>query len=193
MSKESVLILGSSSFAGASMVDFLISKKKYNIYGTYRRKKNKAYLPYLKQSKKIKFKNIKVDFTKNPKKLTNIILKLKPKYIIDFASICMVNQSWENLETYININILYYIYSIIGSLVFYCIYCSSNFSLSDMVAISFPMLLIVGGAMLKMIGSEKFSKIFSKYENFNALFKDLWLYILLWIIIAIMTLKEIFF
>ena len=40
MSKESVLILGSSSFAGASMVDFLISKKKYNVYGTYRRKKN---------------------------------------------------------------------------------------------------------------------------------------------------------
>ncbi len=107
MSKESVLIIGSSSFAGASMVDFLISKKKYNVYGTYRRKKNKAYLPYLKKSKKIKFKNIKVDFNKNPKKLINIILKLKPKYIIDFASICMVNQSWKNLETYININILY--------------------------------------------------------------------------------------
>ena len=107
MSKETVLILGSSSFAGASMVNFLISKKKYNIYGTYRRKKNKAYLPYLKQSKKINFKNIKVDFTKSPKRLSNIILKLKPKYIIDFASICMVNQSWENLETYININILY--------------------------------------------------------------------------------------
>ena len=107
MSKESVLILGSSSFAGASMVDFLISKKKYNVYGTYRRKKNKAYLPYLKQSKKIKFKNIKVDFTKNPKKLINIILKFKPKYIIDFASLCMVNQSWQYPETYINTNILY--------------------------------------------------------------------------------------
>ena len=107
MSKESVLIIGSSSFAGASMVDFLISKKKYNVYGTYRRKKNKAYLPYLRNSRKIKFKNIKVDFTKNPKKLINVILKFKPRYIIDFASICMVNQSWENPETYININILY--------------------------------------------------------------------------------------
>ena len=108
MSKESVLIIGSSSFAGASMVDFLISKKKYNVYGTYRRKKNKAYLTYFKNSRKIKFKNIKVDFAKNPKKLINVILKFKPRYIIDFASICMVNQSWENPETYININILFY-------------------------------------------------------------------------------------
>ncbi|MBI45388.1 MAG: hypothetical protein CMG66_04390 [Candidatus Marinimicrobia bacterium] len=93
----------------------------------------------------------------------------------------------------ININIVYYIYSIIGSLVFYYIYSSSNFSLSDMLAISFPILLIVGGAMLKMIGNEKTSKIFNKYDNFNNLFKDLWLYILLWIMVAIMTLKEIFF
>ena len=93
----------------------------------------------------------------------------------------------------ININILYYIYIIIGSLAFYCIYSSSNFSLSDMLAISFPMLLIVGGAMVKIIGSEKFSKTFSKYKNFNDMFKALWLYILLWVMLSIMTLKEIFF
>ena len=95
----------------------------------------------------------------------------------------------------ININILYYIYTIIGSLVFYCIYSSSNFSLSDMLTISFPMLIIVSAAMVKIFGSgkEKFSKTFEKYETSNDMFKDLWLYILLWIIIAIMTLKEIFF
>ena len=107
MIKESVLIIGSSSFAGASMVNFLISQNKYKVYGTYRRKKNKAYLPYFKNSQVVKFKNIKVDFSKNPKKLVNIILKFRPKYIIDFASICMVNQSWKYPETYININILY--------------------------------------------------------------------------------------
>ena len=61
------------------------------------------------------------------------------------------------------------------------------------IAISFPMLLIVGGAMVKIIGSEKFSKTFSKYKNFNDMFKALWLYILLWVMLSIMTLKEIFF
>ena len=118
-----------------------------------------------------------------------VILKMVIMFFLPNASFKKFLSIYDN----INRNIVYYIYSIIGSLVFYCIYSSSNFSLSDMLAISFPMLLIVGGAMLKMIGNEKFSKIFSKYENFNELFKDLWLYILLWIIVAIMTLKEIFF
>ena len=118
-----------------------------------------------------------------------VILKMIIIFFLSDTSFKKILGIYDN----ININILYYIYTIIGSLVFYCIYSSSNFSLSDMLAISFPMLLIVGGAMIKMIGSEKFSKIFSKYENFNELFKDLWLYVLLWIIIAIMTLKEIFF
>ena len=118
-----------------------------------------------------------------------VILKMVIMFFLPNASFKKFLSIYDN----VNINIVYYIYSIIGSLVFYGIYSSSNFSLSDMLAISFPILLIVGGAMIKMIGSEKFSKIFSKYENFNELFKDLWLYILLWIIIAIMTLKEIFF
>jgi len=117
------------------------------------------------------------------------ILKMVIIFFLPNASFKKFLSIYDN----ININIVYYIYSIIGSLVFYYIYSSSNFSLSDMLAISFPILLIVGGAMLKMIGNEKFSKIFNKYENFNELFKDLWFYILLWIMVAIMTLKEIFF
>jgi len=118
-----------------------------------------------------------------------VILKMVIMLFLPNASFKKFLSIYDN----ININIVYYIYSIIGSLVFYYIYSSSNFSLSDMLAISFPILLIVGGAMLKMIGNEKISKIFNKYQNFNELFKDLWFYILLWIMVAIMTLKEIFF
>ena len=118
-----------------------------------------------------------------------VILKMVIMFFLPNASFKKFLSIYDN----ININIVYYIYSIIGSLVFYYIYSSSNFSLSDMLAISFPILLIVGGAMLRMIGNEKISKIFNKYQNFNELFKDLWFYILLWIMVAIMTLKEIFF
>ena len=118
-----------------------------------------------------------------------VILKMVIMFFLPNVSFKKFLSIYDN----VNINIVYYIYIIIGSLVFYGIYSSSNFSLSDMLAISFPTLLIVGGAMLKMIGNEKFSKIFSEYENFNELFKDLWFYILLWIMVAIMTLKEIFF
>ena len=88
------------------MVNFLLNKN-YKIYGTYRREKIKTYLPYLLNSKVKNFINYKVDFNKDPKVLLNIIKKVRPYIILDFASICVVNQSWEYPETYINTNILY--------------------------------------------------------------------------------------
>ena len=63
-------------------------------------------MPY-KFSKNFRlFKEYKIDFTKNYDHLLNIISKIKPKFIIDFASICMVNESWKNSEIYFQINVL---------------------------------------------------------------------------------------
>jgi hypothetical protein len=104
--KEKILILGSSSFSGASLVNFLLNKKKYLVFGTYRRKKIKQFLPY-SYNQNIKFFNeIQVDFLGNPQKIIKIISTLKPDYIIDFASICMVNESWKNPEIYFKTNVL---------------------------------------------------------------------------------------
>ena len=105
--KKKILILGSSSFSGASLVNFLLNKKKYLVYGTFRRKKIKPYLPY-KYNKNIKlYSEFQVDFLKSSKNIIKIIKKLKPDYIIDFASICMVNESWKNPEAYFQTNVLY--------------------------------------------------------------------------------------
>jgi len=104
--KEKILILGSSSFSGASLVNFLLNKKKYLVSGTYRRRKIKQFLPYT-YNKNVKFfKEFQVDFLGNPKKIIKIISTLKPDYIIDFASICMVNESWKNPEIYFKTNVL---------------------------------------------------------------------------------------
>ena len=104
--KKKILILGSSSFSGASFVNFLLNKKKYLVFGTYRRKKIKQFLPY-SYNQNIKFFNeIQVDFLGNPQKIIKIISTLKPDYIIDFASICMVNESWKNPEIYFKTNVL---------------------------------------------------------------------------------------
>lgn len=105
--KKKVLILGSSSFSGASMVNFLLSKKNVLVYGTYRRKKIQSYLPYTHNKNYKSFKAFQIDFLKSPKKLLNIIKNFKPEYIIDFASICMVNQSWNNPKIYFQINVLF--------------------------------------------------------------------------------------
>lgn len=105
--KKKILILGSSSFAGASMVNFLLKKKEYSMIGTYRKKKIKQYLPYLNNTNLKNFKNFKIDFTKNPQYLIKVLKRFKPTYIIDFASICMVNESWKNPDVYFKINVLY--------------------------------------------------------------------------------------
>ena len=39
--------------------------------------------------------------------LTTVCYVFKPEYIIDFASICMVNQSWNNPKIYFQINVLF--------------------------------------------------------------------------------------
>ena len=103
--KPKILVLGSSSFSGASMVKYLLDNNKYSVYGTFRRKKVSTYLPY-KFSKNFRlFKEYKIDLTKNSAQLLNLIAKIKPKFIIDFASICMVNESWKNSQIYFQTNV----------------------------------------------------------------------------------------
>ncbi len=103
--KKRILILGSSSFSGASTVNYLLNQKRYKVFGTYRKKKRDCYLPYKFNNRKNNFKEYKIDFLKNSKNLINIIKKLKPEVILDFASICMVNESWKNSEIYFQINV----------------------------------------------------------------------------------------
>jgi len=107
MQKKKILIIGSSSFGGATLINFLLRKKKYLIYGTFRRKKNKFYLPYLENKNLKDFRNYKVDFNNSPKKMIKIINSTKPDYIIDFASISVVNQSWEYPQVYFDTNVKY--------------------------------------------------------------------------------------
>ena len=101
-----ILILGSSSFSGASIVDYLLTKNRYKIFGTYRKNKRDDFLPYKFNKKKNNFTNYKVDLLRNSNSLIKIIKRVKPEVVIDFASICMVNESWKNSEVYFQINVL---------------------------------------------------------------------------------------
>ena len=104
--KPKILVLGSSSFSGASMVNYLLDNNKYRVFGTYRRKKNNSYLPY-KFNKNFKFfREYKIDLYKNSDQLLKLAVRLKPDFIVDFASICMVNESWKNSEFYFQTNVL---------------------------------------------------------------------------------------
>jgi len=97
--KKKVLILGVSSFGGLSAMNFFY-EKNFEIVGTYNKMQNigKIY------QKNIKLK--KIELPKDIVKLIQIIKNFKPHYILDFASVCMVNESWDYPENYFSINVV---------------------------------------------------------------------------------------
>ena len=101
------LILGAASFSGAAMVDFLL-KKNFFVFGTFSKRKPNIYLSFLKNKKINNFKLLKVNLLKKNDvfRLIKFIKKEKPSFIIDFASICMVNESWKFPKKYFEINVL---------------------------------------------------------------------------------------
>ena len=98
---EKILILGLNSFSGSTFANFIQKKKIYKLYGVYHKKKNKKYILY-NQSKITKRK---IDNLEH-KKIIQFIKKVKPSIIVDFASICMVNESWKFRKYYNDVNYL---------------------------------------------------------------------------------------
>ena len=84
--KTKILILGTSSFAGSAMA-YYFTNRNYNVFGTYRTRKIKPYIFFLKNKNLKNFSTLKLDFSKNVTKFIKKIKKIKPQYIIDFASI----------------------------------------------------------------------------------------------------------
>lgn len=101
--KKKILILGISSFAGSAFANYISKNKNYNIYGTYNSKKLSDSFFLDKKYKNLKF--IRCDLSDSSGKLQKIIEKLRPNFILDFASICMVNESWKFPEYYFNVNV----------------------------------------------------------------------------------------
>jgi dTDP-glucose 4,6-dehydratase len=104
MIKKKILVLGASSFGGLSFVNFLL-KKGFFVVGTYNTNKSKLTNLF----RKLKIINTatleKLDLKKTPSKLEKIIIKYKPNTIVDFASICLVPESWDQPLEYFQINV----------------------------------------------------------------------------------------
>ncbi len=100
---KKILILGVSSFAGSSFANYISNNSKYELFGTYNSKKNFNDLIFKKNKCKIKL--IKVDLSVKNINLFNLVKKIKPNYIFDFASVCLVNESWFEPENYFKVNV----------------------------------------------------------------------------------------
>ena len=97
---KKILIQGINSFSGSTFAKSL-EKTNYKVFGTFHRKKNNTYLLYNKK----KIKTFKVS-NLNIFKLKKIFKQLKPDIVFDFASICMVNESWKNKKYYKDVNVI---------------------------------------------------------------------------------------
>ena len=97
-----ILILGSNSFAGSCLVDYLLNKN-FHVFGISRSKENN--IKY-KKNKKIKnFKFIRTDINKDLIKIEKIIDNNKFSLIIDFLGQGMVAESWDNADQWFKTNV----------------------------------------------------------------------------------------
>ena len=104
MKKSKILILGSSSFGGLSALIYFLNKG-VSVIGTYNKNKNKITKNLNKLKLKKKITLVKLNLLDNSQKLNFIIKKYKPNVVIDFASICLVPESWDKPEDYFKINV----------------------------------------------------------------------------------------
>ena len=105
---KKILILGSNSFSGSCLVNFLL-KKNFHVIGcskSHPSEKKFNCLHSLKSKKIKKFSFIKIDINQNFKKLEKIIAKNKPSIIVDFLGQGMVPESWKYPYLTFNTNLL---------------------------------------------------------------------------------------
>lgn len=103
-----VLILGAGSFAGSSLVDFLLNKN-FKIIGVNRSfKKNIFFLPFKKNRniKNLELYKININKKSDLNYLIKILKKEKIDFIVDFLGQGMVSQSWDKPEDWIETNVL---------------------------------------------------------------------------------------
>lgn len=102
----SYLVLGSNSFAGGSLVDYLLTRGS-SVIGISRSKQVSPILqPYYANPNINNLKFMQLDLNNDFSDLVAIISQFKPKYIIDLAGQGMVAESWNQPEQWYTTNII---------------------------------------------------------------------------------------
>ena len=91
---KKIFILGSNSFSGSHLVNYLLAKK-YNVYGISQSNLYPKRFNVFSESNFVKnFKFYQLNINKDFKKVERLILNIKPEVIIDFLGQGMVAESW---------------------------------------------------------------------------------------------------
>lgn len=102
---DTVFVVGSNSFSGASFVDFAL-KQGVKVIGTSRSPEPiSALLPY-KWRDHSNFAFHQLDLNKDIKPIAELLHEVKPKYVINFAAQSMVGESWLNPADWFMTNVV---------------------------------------------------------------------------------------
>jgi len=103
---KKVVVLGSTSFAGAWFVDGAL-ERGLEVIGVSRScEPSDIFLPYKKNANLSAFKFEQLDVNKDNDKIITLIADEKPDFIVDFAGQGMVAPSWQHPEQWYTTNIV---------------------------------------------------------------------------------------
>ncbi len=103
---EKVAVIGSNSFSGSNLVDYLLENRDYEVIGISRSPEyNPVFLPY-KRHGDSRFKFYQMDLNKDLDKFIDLFDKEKVDYVVNYAAQGMVGQSWENPSHWFKTNCL---------------------------------------------------------------------------------------
>ena len=107
MHPEKIAVIGSNSFSGATFVRYLLDKD-HDVLGFSRSKQSEdVFLPYKWfEYGRGRFHFKQSDLNDDIKKLIDILTEEKPSYIVNFAALGMVAQSWEKPEDWYQTNVV---------------------------------------------------------------------------------------
>jgi len=103
---KKILIVGSNSFSGSNLVDYLLTKK-YSVMGISRSQEKNINLKAYHYNNNLKnFQFIKIDLNKPKNKDLKKIIKFNPEIIFNFSAQGMVAESWKNPDHWFETNIV---------------------------------------------------------------------------------------
>lgn len=104
--KNTYLVMGSNSFSGSNLIDYLLNKK-HKVVGISRSSEIlDVFLKYKKNLNLKLFTFKQIDINKDVSQLKKIVLKYKPTIIVNYVAQGMVAESWQNPEDWYNTNIV---------------------------------------------------------------------------------------
>jgi dTDP-glucose 4,6-dehydratase len=90
------LVIGSNSFSGATFIAYLIDKGQ-DVLGISRSQEaHECFLPYRWLSSTGRFKFFRADLNHDLERIMEIIDGERPDYVVNFAALSMVAESWKN-------------------------------------------------------------------------------------------------